>query len=200
MIVHNLTWDKYQQLLQSLPQTRHLRLAYDRGTLEITIPLEPHEFTRELISLFIRVLVTEMGLKLKTMGSTTLSRPDLERGVEPDCAYYIQNQAKVIGRTVNLAQDPPPDLVVEVDFSHSDLNKNQLYAALGVPEFWRYNGQEWQIFQLQEDRYIECETSPTFPWVAKSYLYNFLAQAQGDEAAAELAWPALVQHQSQGQK
>ncbi|WP_371257385.1 hypothetical protein [Synechococcus sp. PCC 6312] len=65
IILHDLAWDNYQQLLQSLPETRNLRLAYDRGTLEITMPLEAHEFTRELISLFIRVLVTEMGLKLK---------------------------------------------------------------------------------------------------------------------------------------
>ncbi|WP_371257390.1 Uma2 family endonuclease [Synechococcus sp. PCC 6312] len=134
------------------------------------------------------------------MGSTTLSRPDLARGVEPDCAYYIQNQAKVVGRTVNLLQDPPPDLVVEVDFSHSDVNKNQLYAALGIPEFWRYNGQEWRIFQLQEDQYIERENSPTFPWVAKNDLYNFLTQAQADEVAAEQAWRNLVQKQRERQK
>lgn len=90
--------------------------------------------------------------------------------------------------------------MVEVDFSHSDVNKNQLYAALGIPEFWRYNGQEWRIFQLQEDQYIERENSPTFPWVAKNDLYNFLTQAQADEVAAEQAWRNLVQKQRERQK
>jgi len=33
------------------------------------------------------------------------NRPDLERGVEPNGAYYIQNQPKVAGRTVDFMQD-----------------------------------------------------------------------------------------------
>ncbi len=52
---------------------------------------------------------------------TTLDREDLDRGAEPDNAYYIQNQPRVAGRTVNLQQYPPPDLVVEVDITHTDI-------------------------------------------------------------------------------
>lgn len=187
-----ITWQGYQQILVALPQTRAARLIYDQGTLEITMPLEDHEFASELIGLFIRILAAEMGLKLKSLRSTTLDRADLERGAEPDNAYYIQHQPQVAGRTVDLAQDPPPDLVVEVDITHTDLDKNRLYAALGVPEFWRYDGQEWRIYQLQESNYRPCDFSPTFPLVAKADLYDFLAQAQQDEIAAEQAFRALV--------
>lgn len=42
---------------------------------------------------------------------------------------------------MDLSIDPSPDLVIEVDITHTDLNKNALYAMLGVPEFWRYNGE-----------------------------------------------------------
>ncbi|MEG4587041.1 hypothetical protein QUA54_17735 [Microcoleus sp. MOSTC5] len=45
------------------------------------------------------------------MGSKTLAREDWDRGAEPDNAYYIQNQLRVAGRTVNFQQDPPPDYV-----------------------------------------------------------------------------------------
>lgn len=194
--LHNLTWQSYQQILQALPQTRAAHLTYDRGTLEITMPLEDHEYASELIGLFIRILVGEMGLKLKSLRSTTLGRADLERGAEPDNAYYIQNQPRVAGRKINLAIDPPPDLVLEVDITHSDVDKNQLYAALGVPEFWRYNGQEWRIYQLQDGEYIEVEQSPTFQWVQKTDLYTFLAQAQQDEIAAEKAFRARCQEKA----
>jgi Uma2 family endonuclease len=185
--LQGLTWEAYQQILHALPQSRAARLTYDCGTLEITMPLEDHEFACELIGLFIRILVGEMGLKLKSMGSTTLDRKDLNRGAEPDNAYYIQHQSLVAGRKVNLVQDPPPDLVVEVDITHTDIRKNQLYAAMGVPEFWRYDGQEWLIYQLQvqENTYQECHHSPTFPWVEKEDLYRFLQQAQQDEIEAE---------------
>nr|WP_310429906.1 hypothetical protein [Chamaesiphon sp. VAR_48_metabat_135_sub] len=49
---------------------RAAKLTFDRGTLEITMPLEEHEFSGRLIELFIRILVVELGLKIKTMGST----------------------------------------------------------------------------------------------------------------------------------
>lgn len=185
--LRGISWLSYQQILHALPQSRSARLTYDRGILEITMPLETHEYASELIGLFIRILVLGMGgLKLKSMRSTTINRPDLERGAEPDCAYYIQNQPKVAGKTVDFSQDPPPDLVVEVDITHTDIDKNRLYASLGVPEFWRYDGQELKIYTLQESQYVECDRSPTFPWMQKEYLYNFLAEAQQDEIAAEV--------------
>jgi len=190
--LHGLTWQAYQQILHALPQSRAARLTYDLGSLEIAMPLEDHEYASELIGLFIRILVGEMGLKLKSMRSTTLDREDLNRGAEPDNAYYIQNQSKVAGRNVRLDQDPPPDLVVEVDITHTDIDKNRLYAAMGVPEFWRYNGSEWRIYQLQGDAYEECDRSPTFPWVAKETLYHFLKQAQQDEIPAEQEFRAFV--------
>jgi Uma2 family endonuclease len=191
--LRGLTWQAYQQILQALPQSRAARLTYDRGVLEIAMPLEEHEYASELIGLFIRVLVGEMGLKLKSLRSTTLDREDLDRGSEPDCAYYIQNQPRVAGRKIDLAIDPPPDLVVEVDITHTDIDKNRLYAAMGVPELWRYNGRDWRIFQLQDGEYQECDRSPTFDWVEKEHLYQFLAQAQQDEIAAERTWRQFVQ-------
>lgn len=191
--VSGLTWVAYQKILYALPEGRSTRLTYDHGTLEITMPLEEHEYASELIGLFIRILVGVMGLKLKSLRSTTLERPDLDRSAEPDNAYYIQHQAQVAGRKVDLSQDPPPDLVVEVDITHTDIAKDRLYASMGVPEFWRYNGQVWRIFQLQGEAYQELDRSPTFDWVNKEDLYQFLEQAQQDEITAEQAFRSLAQ-------
>ncbi|MBW4483758.1 MAG: Uma2 family endonuclease [Tildeniella torsiva UHER 1998/13D] len=184
--LRGLDWQAYQQIYQALPQTRAARFTYDRGALEITMPLEDHEFAVRLIELFIRILVVERGLKIKTLGSTTLDREDLNRGAEPDNAYYIQNQPLVMGKTIDLQTDPPPDLVVEVDITHTDIDKLSLYANLGISEFWRYNGKVWRIYQLENGAYREVETSLTFPIVAKANLYEFLAQAKLDEVDAEI--------------
>jgi Uma2 family endonuclease len=190
-----ITWQGYQDILRALPQTRAARLTYDDGRLEIATSPEDHEQDSELIGLFIRILVVEMGLKLKSMRSTTLDRPDLNRGAEPDNAYYIQNQNQVAGRKVDLAKDPPPDLVVEVDITHTDVDKNRLYASMGVPEFWRFNGQVWTILQLQGEKYNEVPHSPTFPGVEKEDLYRFLEQARIDEVEAELSFRQWVRQQ-----
>jgi Uma2 family endonuclease len=184
VVFRSLSWDAYLGILGALPQTRGARLIYDDGTLEITMPLEDHEFAGRLIEYFIRGLTELMGLPIKTMGSTTMNYPLLRKGAEPDNAYYIQNQPLVKGRNVDFAQDPPPDLVVEVDITHTDIAKNQFYASLGVPEFWRFDGQVWRIYGLESGVYVELDRSPTFPIVPKERLYEFLTTAREDEIGA----------------
>ena len=193
--LRGLDWFAYQQMKALLNERTRARLTYDRGTLEITMPSEPHEFYARLIERFIIILVVELGLQVKTLGSTTLDREDLERGTEPDNGYYIQNQPQVAGRTVDLVVDPPPDLVVEVDISHTDIDKNALYAAMGVPEFWRFDGKAWRIYQLQDNTYVEVDRSPTFPIVTKEKLYEFLAVCQQSEVEAEINFRAWVREQ-----
>lgn len=182
--LRGLSWEAYLQILDALPQARGSRLTYDDGVLEITVPSELHEFSGRSIERFIVTLIEVMGLKIKTMGSTTMNYPNLKKGAEPDNAYYLQNQPLVKGRKVDFSQDPPPDLVVEVDITHTDIAKNQFYASLEVPEFWRFNGKVWRIYQLQEKVSVEVEASPTFPQVPKERLYAFLEQAKEDEIEA----------------
>ena len=38
--LRGISWLVYQQILNDLPQSRAARLTYDRGILEITMPLE----------------------------------------------------------------------------------------------------------------------------------------------------------------
>lgn len=187
VVMHGLSWQAYLQILRLLPQQRGTRLTYDDGLLEITMPLEDHEFSGRLIERFILILVELYGLRIKTMGSTTINYPQLRKGAEPDNAYYIQNQPLVKGRNVDFEHDPPPDLVVEVDITHTNIQKNQFYASLGVPEFWRFNGKAWRIYQLQSGVYIELTHSPTFPRIEKAQLYSFLKAAKEDEIEAAIA-------------
>jgi Uma2 family endonuclease len=195
--LYGLSWDSYEKILEAMGDHRHARLTYDNGTLEIRMPLEGHENSGRLIERLIITLIVELGLKVKTMGGTTLNRLDLFKGVEPDNAYYIQNQPKVAGKIVDLKQDPAPDLVVEVDITHRDINKPALYAQLGVSEFWRFDGRSLFIFQLQDGKYQEVETSPIFPMLKKSTLYDFLAQCQIDEVEAEINFRTWVRDQIQ---
>ena len=193
VVMRGLSWDGYLQLLHVLPQSRSARLTYDDGLLEITMPLEDHEFSGRLIERFILTFVEMYGMRIKTMGSTTINYPQQRKGAEPDNAYYIQNQPLVKGRNVDFDKDPPPDLVVEVDITHTDIGKNQFYASLGVPEFWRFNGKTWRIYQLQADVYAEVSHSPTFPNIQKEQLYGFLRAAKEDEVAAVVALRRSIQ-------
>jgi Uma2 family endonuclease len=195
----NLDWIAFKQVQGLLARGNRTRFSYADGLLEITIPLESHERFALLFEIFIRVLVVEMGLKVKSMRSTILAREDLLKSAEPDNGYYIQHYEQVADHEVDLNVDPSPDLVVEIDITHTDLNKNELYATLGVPEFWRFNGRDWQILLLidqgETQRYVAQDASPTFPMIAKSDLYQFLETALIDEVTAEINLRAWLRQQ-----
>ncbi|NJM67327.1 MAG: Uma2 family endonuclease [Acaryochloris sp. RU_4_1] len=178
LTLSNVAWDTYEKLLDAFGEHRAVRLHYDEGVLEFMVPLEAHENPSDVIGVFIRTLAFESGQNIKGIASTTLRRKELLKGAEPDRCYYIQNESVVRGRTVNLEVDPPPDLVVEVDISHTDINKNKLYAQMGVPEFWRFDGQVLRIYQLQQGQYQDASVSPTFPWVPMEVFYRFLKQCK----------------------
>ena len=195
---YNLSWRSYEQILDALGNNRAARLTYYKGTLEIVSPLEEHESASDRIGILIHTLTEELNLNIKSMASTTLNLPELKIGAEPDKCYYIQNEPAVRGKKVDLAIDPPPDLVVEVDITHTDINKNQLYQEMKVSEFWRYNGKVLTIYLLSENQYQESETSPTFPLLTKSKIYEFLAECdtQG-ETQTKRAFRTWLQEQQQ---
>nr|WP_223173786.1 hypothetical protein [Gloeobacter kilaueensis] len=72
----NLDWPSFKQVQTLLAQKARARFSYCKGVLEITMPLETHERFARLIERFIVILVVELGLKIKTMGSITLDRED----------------------------------------------------------------------------------------------------------------------------
>ena len=54
------------------------------------------------------------------------------------------------------------------------INRFAIYAKLGVPEIWRYDGQVISIYYLVSDRYVLSDHSLTFPLLKTSGLQNFL--------------------------
>ena len=84
-----------------------------------------------------------------TKRSTTWRRIAKEKGLEADQSYYLINAPKVRGkREVDLVIDPPPDLAIEVENTASSVHQLGIYAALGIPEVWRFDGEELTILAL----------------------------------------------------
>jgi Uma2 family endonuclease len=120
-----------------------------------------------------------LGLEVKRAGSLTLTRDDLERGGEPDSSYYIQNEFLVRSKEkIDLAFDQPPDLVLEVEYSRPKIDKLQLYASMGIPEFWRYNGSVLRIYSLQGGKYLEVPASPTFTPITVREIPQFIQESK----------------------
>ena len=85
-------------------------------------------------------------------------------GVESDNCFYFQNVDAIRGRlNLDLTQDPPPDLALEIDVTSKSLNRFPIYARLGVPELWCYDSGELKIYHLQDGEYMEAQRSLVFP-------------------------------------
>lgn len=176
VILQNISWQSYQSLLRDFEAEPALRLTYDRGTLEIRMPLDPHETFKKLLGRLIETATEELDLEIRSLGSRTCDRKDLSKGLEPDQCYYIQHEAQVSGiAQIDLTQFPPPDLAVEVDITSSSLNRFSIYAALKVPEVWRYDGQALTIYTLQADEYQVCDRSAALPMLTAEDVMRFLA-------------------------
>jgi len=178
VILRNVSWLTFTTLLVEVGENRACRFTYDRGVLEIRMPLEEHEEPKRLIESFVEVLVDELEIELRSLGSLSLKREDLSRFVEPDTYFYIQNEALVRGRNINLDEIPPPDLVVESDYTHSSLNKFTIYEALGVPELWRYTKETLEVYQLIEGEYQRSDKSLAFPFLPLDEIPGFIEQSK----------------------
>ncbi|MGC1394898.1 MAG: Uma2 family endonuclease, partial [Coleofasciculaceae cyanobacterium] len=133
-------------------------------------------------------------------GSTTLKAQLLETSPEPDNGYYIQNEPLVRNRTIDLAQDPPPDLIVEINIANTNNNKKAIYQTLKVPEFWIYTGKTKQLnfYLLQNDQYQSVDKSHTFPLMQPTTLQQFVAACkQTGELAAKRQFRTWVKQQIQ---
>ena len=188
-LLKNISWQTYEALLKDLESQRGIRLTYDRGLLEIMTPLAPHERNSRLIGRLVEALTEELNIEICSLGSLTCKREDLARGLEPDECYYIQNEPVIRSlEQIDLNQDPPPDLAIEIDITSSSINRLALYASLGVPEVWRYDGSRLIIYQLEGGEYRVCDRSSTFPLITSSEIIRFLElrKSNGETALIRL--------------
>ena len=174
-LLKNISWQTYESLVNELAEQPGIRLTYDRGNLEIMTPSAPHEKYKKILGRFVESVSDELNVEICSLGSLTCRREDLARGLEPDQCYYIQNEDVVWDKEqIDLNQDPPPDLVVEIDVTSSSIDRLSLYASLGVPEVWRYDGNRLIIYQLEAQEYVERTVSPTFPFLSQVEMLRFL--------------------------
>jgi Uma2 family endonuclease len=186
LVLRDVSWSFYERFLDEIEGKNRTRHAYDEGDLELMPALQYfHENQKKLIARMIEALIEEHDLPMACAGSLTLKRKRMRKGVEPDECYYIQNAQRVRGKSrIRMGSDPPPDLVLEVDDTHSSLDRMGIYAALGVPEVWRFIPDGLRIHVLQDGEYTEAEHSPNFPRVHVHDLNRFLRQALGQDEAA----------------
>jgi hypothetical protein len=62
-----------------------------------------------------------------------------------------------------------------IDITHPWLDKLPIYAAIGVPEVWRYAEQTVRIYRWHAAGYTVADHSAVFPGVTSRWLTHFAA-------------------------
>jgi Uma2 family endonuclease len=192
IILPNVNWQQFEQLLLELGETRQTRLTYLRGKLEMMTPVEAHERCSKLIDSLILVAVDVLGMSITSLVPVLLKNVEMGCVTEPDACYYLKScpfQAEI-----DLTRDAPPDLLVEVALTASKLEKLPIYATLGIPEVWRYittAGEDMLkgnllIYELQEDGYVQRPNSIAFPFLPAQRVLEFMEQSDSMSLASAL--------------
>jgi Uma2 family endonuclease len=175
LLIPDVSYSFYKIFCEEIGE-RPLRLSFTDGDLEIMVTKRPHEYFKKVLAKLLEQLVFCLNIPVASGGNMTFQRDDLEKGFEPDECWWIAHEAIVRSKEeFDFTVDPPPDLAIEIEISHSLVNRISIYAAMQVPEIWRYDGTQLRFCVLQPDgTYESAPYSLAFPFLAPSDLEPFL--------------------------
>lgn len=186
-LLSHIGWEGYETML-TLVGERGIRITYNRGDLELMSPSREHDELANLLGRIVETVTEELRIPCRAAGATTWRKKAKDRGLEADECYYIASFPLVRGRRgkVDLSVEPPPDLAIEIEISRSALDRMSIYAALGVPEVWRFDGKSLRVAQLQADgTYIEVSASPSLPFLPLHEVVRWVHLAEEIEDHSE---------------
>ncbi|MEB4593591.1 Uma2 family endonuclease [Candidatus Thiothrix sp. Deng01] len=186
VIIHDVSWEEFERFMDELGDRSSLRIHYNHEAIYLMAPSAGHEVPKIHIGRFIEYLLEQQDAAFESLGSVTLRKQAAKKAAEADECFYIEHEAAVRGKDkISLDVDPPPDLAVEIDiYSPTD---RELYAALGVPELWIYDGRRLEILVLRDGGYQPLEYSPHFPGLdLRSHIPAFIALGKRDGRMAAM--------------
>jgi Uma2 family endonuclease len=182
--LRGVSWETYQRLAEEIGDQRILK-AYNRGVLELMSPGPLHENYKKLLAILVETVTDELEIPRRSQGSTRWDRPEPGRGLEPDECYFL-TAAKVAAtrhRSKDVADYPPPDLAIEIDMSRSEVDRAEIYATIGVPEVWRFDGEALRIDRLRDDGTYEVVAESLFLPVAPDEVVRWLVHVDNADEA-----------------
>lgn len=178
IVLHDISWTFYEQFLNEFDE-RRVPHSYVNGELRIMAPSARHESSKKILAQLVEAIGNELKLPRRSLGSVTLKLGIHVKGAEPDECYLLVSAPQVSDvRNYDPNVDPAPDLAVEVEVSSPSLNRLPVYAAMGIPEVWVYDGKSVAIgLRKDDDSYESSETSIVFPKLSAKHLTEWVERA-----------------------
>src|ERR1051325_2621820 len=87
VVLHNVSWDDYERVLEIRGDHSAPRISYLEGELEIMSPSKDHEQIKSLIGRLLEAWCLDRGIELIPFGSWTLKEKKESSGAEADECY-----------------------------------------------------------------------------------------------------------------
>ena len=183
MVLRGVPYELYVAL-RDLEENDKIRMTYHDGVLELMSPEFLHEFPAQRLNKIVSAVAEIFDMPCLDVGNLTIRRGGKPfkkgHGKEPDCGFYFANAERTFAKkSVDLdAGDPPPDLWIETDNRGSSKGRLPTYAALGVPEVWRYRATRNELWfgrLTNESTYETIDRSLSLPMLTPVLVLEALA-------------------------
>src|SRR5207248_9730205 len=101
LVLHDVSWDEYEALMDQLVDPAGLHIAYDDGTLQIMTTSAEHEKYGRFFVALMTVIRLRKRINIFSVGSETVRKSKIRKGNEQDSSYYVQG-AQMIDYRVDI--------------------------------------------------------------------------------------------------
>ena len=187
VVLRDVGWEDYEALLEIRGDRPVPRVVYLDGSVLLKSPSLSHELLAARFGRLIAVLTEELDISCVESRSTTFRRRSRRGGVEPDQSYSFADEAPARGRPdLDLEIAPPPDLVIEVVWTHKADESIEVHRRLGVPEVWVWEKGRLRILHLDRGgEYAPADHSLAFPALAANEVESWIPK---DIEKGNTAW------------
>jgi Uma2 family endonuclease len=143
-------------------------MIYLDGRLTLLTKSRKHDWYAKRLSQLVVALADGLEITWEDAGGATYRREDIRAGVEGDETFYFGEHADLMkgARNVDLTAQPPPDLAIEVEVSHTADDAMDVWERLGVPEVWRFDpiAEDFGFWlRCDQGNYVRSARSGIFP-------------------------------------
>ncbi|SPF41379.1 conserved hypothetical protein [Candidatus Sulfopaludibacter sp. SbA4] len=183
VVLRNISWETFERLSAECVNVAGTHFTYDEGNLEIVSVSLGHELPHHALVTLVDLTAEETERDFVGAGSSTFTRTDLAKSFEADSSFYFRHAAEVRAKDkIDLPIDPSPELIIEVDITRSSLNHFPLYAAIGIAEIWRFDGERVRFHRLEGSGYIPIEESVVLSPMTAAQATVFVERARHEKA------------------
>lgn len=182
----------FDRFLDAIEDRVRPLIKYRQGSLTLVSPSYTHERRSDRLDDLVKAVCDVLNIPIYSTASTLYRRRGRDHGIEADRTYYLEHEAALRGfrgEQIDLDVYPPPDLAIEVIFTHGPTQSLLICQELGIPEVWVYWAKKKRLEFLQLDAaegcYAATPSSRAFPFLTPE---DVLPWVEADEDEPDNVW------------